>query len=121
MFHHVNAFEPEPEAGVAAGAVAGEPVVVIDTVAWDKVSFEVNQYTYGPDYYTGGWVAGWVGGGALDGGWGGSEHLVQDGCVCLCLWCMGSAKPGMQHCRRWAVPRHSNPQHARRVSSPYAL
>eukprot|EP00198_Chlamydomonas_reinhardtii_P008505 XP_001697842.1 predicted protein [Chlamydomonas reinhardtii] len=54
VFHHVNAFEPEPEAGVAAGAVAGEPVVVIDTVAWDKVSFEVNQYTYGPDYYTGG-------------------------------------------------------------------
>ncbi|KAG2441768.1 hypothetical protein HXX76_003381 [Chlamydomonas incerta] len=52
VFHHVNAFEPEGAASGAAGS--GEPVVVIDTVAWDSVSFEVNQYTYGPDYYTGG-------------------------------------------------------------------
>lgn len=41
-FHHINAFE------------AQDGSVIIDTIAWDEVSFSVNQYTYNQDYYTGG-------------------------------------------------------------------
>ncbi|KXZ52551.1 hypothetical protein GPECTOR_9g595 [Gonium pectorale] len=55
VFHHLNAFEAErPGAPAVGGGGPAEPLVVVDTVAWDSVSFSVNQYTYGPEYYNGG-------------------------------------------------------------------
>ncbi|GLC46483.1 hypothetical protein PLESTB_000331500 [Pleodorina starrii] len=62
-FHHVNAFEVEPpsqqqhqqQQGQAGGQGQQQPpLVVIDTVAWDEITFSLNQYTYGPSYYNGG-------------------------------------------------------------------
>ncbi|MEW5313269.1 MAG: hypothetical protein WDW38_004853 [Sanguina aurantia] len=42
-FHHVNAFETH-----------GGGRVVLDTIAWDHVDLNVNQYTVGEDHYSGG-------------------------------------------------------------------
>ncbi|EFJ44398.1 hypothetical protein VOLCADRAFT_95405 [Volvox carteri f. nagariensis] len=56
-FHHVNAFEVEQQQQQGQMPPPGEvppPLVVLDTVAWDELSFSVNQYSYGPEYYRGG-------------------------------------------------------------------
>ncbi len=50
VFHHVNAFEAERPG-------QEEPLVVLDSVPMDGVDFNVNQYTYGPEFYQG--TAGW--------------------------------------------------------------
>lgn len=41
-FHHVNAFETH-----------GGGRVALDTIAWDHVDLNVNQYTVGEDHYSG--------------------------------------------------------------------
>lgn len=46
VFHHANAFQTEtPD---------GRRLVTLDTVAWDAITFETNQYTLTPLYYAGG-------------------------------------------------------------------
>ncbi|GIL87069.1 hypothetical protein Vretifemale_15228 [Volvox reticuliferus] len=53
-FHLSNAFEVErdPQPGKQLQRRAA-PLVVVDTVAWQEVSFSNSQYTYGPEYYWG--------------------------------------------------------------------
>lgn len=45
-FHHANAYQVK--------AANGKQHIVLDSVAWDNVQFEANQYTITPDYYKGG-------------------------------------------------------------------
>ncbi|GBF88647.1 hypothetical protein Rsub_01546 [Raphidocelis subcapitata] len=46
VFHHANAFQTRMQ--------DGRTLVTLDTVAWDTIAFETNQYTLSPDYYAGG-------------------------------------------------------------------
>ncbi|KAI8470373.1 MAG: carotenoid oxygenase [Monoraphidium minutum] len=46
VFHHANAFQSTAE--------DGRQLLTLDTVAWDTISFEYNQYTLSPEYYRGG-------------------------------------------------------------------
>lgn len=46
VFHHANAFQSK--------SADGHTLVTLDTVAWDTISFNANQYTLTPDYYKGG-------------------------------------------------------------------
>ena len=51
VFHHANAFQTATTTGADTSA---STFVTLDTVAWDTLSFENNQYTLTPDYYKGG-------------------------------------------------------------------
>ncbi|KAG2485817.1 hypothetical protein HYH03_015527 [Edaphochlamys debaryana] len=60
-FHHANAYElerpaPSPPSSSPSPPAppSDEPLVVLDTVAWDSISFDTNQYTYDTKFYTGG-------------------------------------------------------------------
>lgn len=63
-FHHANAFQVSAAAhtnssngngnGYSNGNGRRKQQFVLDTVAWDNVAFEANQYTITPDYYKGG-------------------------------------------------------------------
>jgi hypothetical protein len=74
IFHHVNAFQVS---GAAPGSSngsngsssnssgstgAGRQLLVLDTVGWDRISFESTQHNLTKDYYKGepGWL-GWLG------------------------------------------------------------
>lgn len=57
-FHHANAFQvPASSADLnnsSGNGCSKKQQFVLDTVAWDNVAFEANQYTITPDYYKGG-------------------------------------------------------------------
>ncbi|GIL50225.1 hypothetical protein Vafri_6458 [Volvox africanus] len=57
-FHLSNAFEVErdPQPGnpqLPSQPRQTAPLVVVDTLPWQEVSFSTTQYTYGPEYYWG--------------------------------------------------------------------
>lgn len=54
-FHHVNAFQvPAPSVSNGNGnGSSGRQLLVLDTVGWDKISFENSQHNLTTDYYKG--------------------------------------------------------------------
>jgi all-trans-8'-apo-beta-carotenal 15,15'-oxygenase len=65
-FHHVNAYQLPAASPSSSGSIDGsngssnsspadqQEVLVLDTVGWDSVSFDANQYNLTPEYYSGG-------------------------------------------------------------------
>ena len=47
-FHHVNAYE------VPGQGSGGSDLLVVDTVAWDDVAFDVNQHNVTSGFFDGG-------------------------------------------------------------------
>eukprot|EP00882_Tetradesmus_deserticola_P005777 GHRQ01006082.1.p1 GENE.GHRQ01006082.1~~GHRQ01006082.1.p1 ORF type:complete len:350 (+),score=137.95 GHRQ01006082.1:568-1617(+) len=53
-FHHVNAFTTAAPSSSDGNGSRRTQQLVLDTVAWDEVAFENNQYNLTPAYYSGG-------------------------------------------------------------------
>lgn len=59
-FHHVNAFQVPAPSGTngsngngSSNGSSGRQLLVLDTVGWDKISFENSQHNLTTEYYKG--------------------------------------------------------------------